>query len=1067
MRERASRLRSVVATKLMNAMAATRFQLADHVVDLTAREVRRQGLLRPMQPKAFDVLAFLIDNQDRAVTKDEILDAVWPNQAIAQGSVYRAIRGIRRVMEAGTGRRVVKTVHKVGYRLASVASPLDNDPMGASTTIVAISDAPEGRKPGLPQEWPAHVVEDNRWIAVPPDLTSGIAALLDIQATGDAPCPRMAVIAATDDASDQAQTIRTGLGLASVAQPGQILLSSVAFELARNHPSLSDERSLTWKAHGFLSNELNDPIVGVFEVGHAEKAGFESPPGCTSLTPAANHKVILGWRAAAGATIPGRTHWILRELLGEGGFGEAWLAEHEKSHEHRVFKFCYRSDRLASLKREVTLFRLIRAAAGQRQDIARILDWQFDRQPYFVESEYTPQGDLPTWLEELGGVGALDIHARIDLVVQTAKALAAAHSVGVLHKDVKPTNILIRETGGKPRIVLADFGIGVMTQPARLDQLQITNLTSTAPPGAARDSEQGSRLYLAPELLEGKPASPRSDIYALGVALYQLVIADFHRALGPGWERDINCEVLRGDLAAMVDGKTENRIADAEAVASRLGNLDARREMHRAGKQLEREKRRRRLLIPALAVVSLFALVVGAQGIKLRQTANRANAQAALAVERAATAEATKSFLIGLFESSDPLGDGQADLTARELLDRGSERVAQAFADEPETLADVATSLGIIYKNLGEYDQAHVHLLRAADLREGLTDGDPAAVASTRFMLGDLAYQRSRFDEGLEHLRNAIGMQRSMGEGARGDLAWSLYKLSHVHRRLGDATAAIAAAREALALARADGFPSPTRHGRMLSALASVRWMEGRLVDARGHFEEALAMTIEATGTDSPDTVAVQAKFADLLGDLGDYQRQEALARDALARNVERFGDAHLFVGETRSHLAVALAGQQRLPEAKREVDAALASLSASVGHHPSLGAARVVHGRILATRGDFDEAYAEIQAGLEIQRSLLGDDHLDVARTRFELARVAMAQGRFELAESEASRAETIVAAAGLADHWLLPACQLIRGQAMAANGDLLAETILADDARAALADALGSGHPLLSPLR
>ena len=124
-----------------------------------------------------------------------------------------------------------------------------------------------------------------------------------------------------------------------------------------------------------------------------------------------------------------------------------------------MFKFCFEAERLRSLKREVTLFRLMRETLGHRRDIARLLEWDFDEAPYFLESEYGD--DLVRWAERRGGLAAVPLETRLELAAGIADALAAAHSVGVLHKDVKPSNALISHDGdGRPYARLADFGIG-------------------------------------------------------------------------------------------------------------------------------------------------------------------------------------------------------------------------------------------------------------------------------------------------------------------------------------------------------------------------------------------------------------------------------------------------------------------------------------------------------------------------------------------------------------------------------------------------------------------------------
>ena len=169
----------------------------------------------------------------------------------------------------------------------------------------------------------------------------------------------------------------------------------------------------------------------------------------------------LGWRPSVGRAIPGRDLFRLERELGRGGFGEIWLARHHELNNLRAFKFCFKIDRLRTLKREYHLFRLMRKALGERHDIVQIYDLSLDQPPFYLEMEYMAGGDLATWSEKRGGVATVEISLRLELMAQMADGLAAAHSVGILHKDLKPGNVLIAEDAdGAVQARLTDFGIG-------------------------------------------------------------------------------------------------------------------------------------------------------------------------------------------------------------------------------------------------------------------------------------------------------------------------------------------------------------------------------------------------------------------------------------------------------------------------------------------------------------------------------------------------------------------------------------------------------------------------------
>ena len=325
------------------------------------------------------------------------------------------------------------------------------------------------------------------------------------------------------------------------------------------------------------------------------------------------------WRPAEGLEIPHRQRWRLERQLGRGGFGETWLAVHRKTRDSRVFKFCYDASKLKAFQREITLFRFMRETLGGRDDIAAILDWQLDDPPFFIESEFAPTGNLIEWSHKEGGPAAIPFSDRVDIVRRMAVALSAAHSVGVLHKDVKPANVLVqRRSDGSLQVRLCDFGVGMLTEKERLQAAGVTAIGFTDTTGGGSLSDAGTRLYMAPEVMEGKPPTTGADVYALGVVLYQMAAGDLTRALAPGWDRDIADGLLREDISAAVDGSPDRRVSAAQ-LADRLSTRDqreadrkaARESDDRARRGEEAARRRRNLVTGVLCALLTAGLGLG------------------------------------------------------------------------------------------------------------------------------------------------------------------------------------------------------------------------------------------------------------------------------------------------------------------------------------------------------------------------------------------------------------------------------------------------------------------------
>ena len=235
-----------------------------------------------------------------------------------------------------------------------------------------------------------------------------------------------------------------------LAEGGQILLTRAVFDSARQAlkgEELPGLNELQWLNHGPYLFKGIEESVDVCEVGEIGVGALRAPAGSDKaqrqVSPDA--EPVLGWRPAIGQPVP-NTQWTLEKKLGEGGFGEVWLGRHQVMKERRVFKFCFRAERVRFLKREMTLFRLLKERVGDHPNIVSLREVYFNEPPYYVEMDYVEGKDLKTWSEERGSVERVPLETRLEIVAQAAEGLQAAHDAGVIHRDIKPTNILIQSS---------------------------------------------------------------------------------------------------------------------------------------------------------------------------------------------------------------------------------------------------------------------------------------------------------------------------------------------------------------------------------------------------------------------------------------------------------------------------------------------------------------------------------------------------------------------------------------------------------------------------------------------
>ncbi len=754
-----------------------------------------------------------------------------------------------------------------------------------------------------------------------------------------------------------------------------------------------------------------------------------------------------------GQAAPGRAQWVLERPLGDTGAADVWLARHGKTGEARVFKFADAPDRLRGLKREATLSRLLAAALGRAAPIPALLEWNFDGSPYFLEYAYGGE-DLTDWARSEGGLAAIPLARRLAVAARLARALDAVHRLGVLHKDLKPANVLIEtDEAGEPVVRLVDFGSGRLLDDAVLGVFRITDPGVAAEEQAGADSRSGTLAYRAPELAQGSVSTVRSDVFALGLILYQLIVGDFDSALAPGWEERIADPLLVEDVRRAAEVDPERRLASAGELADRLEALDARRAAAAraaeeaaflASQQQADERRAARRPWAIAAVFSLAAGLATATGLALY-----AGQQRDQAVEARDLAEASYRFLAeDLLGGVDPARAAAAEETLVQAIDRTGGSIASRFGDRPMVAGYLYATLARAFDLRSDYDQAfryyelalasyrkagvldapaglNVRLQYAAALalstREGAGEKARAMVAEaeadiargrvtdpeTRVWLdsakgmialagGDVPVAKDRFSaayEGASALPSVFSPRQQANFGQR--YAFTLL-------RMGDGPAAERTFRDILG--RLTRLVGPEHPDTLLLRLnvGQALMVQHRDQEAVDHLTPLLPLLERRLGRDHRHTLLLLAARQQSLGALGRYdeaaQDGERIWRTAAAKDGP--GSFAAVAGRMDTGISQCRAG--RLAEGEANLRAAIAAQGRPGGARTPLedgGRAGLADCLILA--GRHDEAAAQLDGIDRVKVGQLVGDADWGAQVDLALAEIALARGD----EAEARR--------------------------------------------------------------
>jgi serine/threonine-protein kinase len=653
-----------------------------------------------------------------------------------------------------------------------------------------------------------------------------------------------------------------------------------------------------------------------------------------------------------------------------------------------------------------TRFLLERRILGslEHPNIARLYDAGVgeDGTPFFV-MEYVEGRPIAAWCDER----RLTVRARLALFDQVCDAVQFAHRNLVVHRDLKPANILVSNDGA---VKLLDFGIAKL-------------LATEGDPGTTLTGAGFRALtpeYASPEQLLGEPVSTATDVYALGVLLFELLagcwpyrprdrsVLSLERAVLEQDPEGASTAIARAaDSADRREGALGSLVSERRATTPAglrrqlrgdLDNIvltalrkeperrypsvqhlrdDIRRYLERRpvsarpatwGYRARRFVRRHRVGVAAAALVAA-SLVAGLAGTAW---------QARSASRQATRADAVRQFVVELFQVSDPDQSRGDSITARALLDRGVERLDTDLAAQPELRAEMLAVLGGIYQRLGAYDRARPLLEQALALREAQLGPRHADAVRSAANLASLLFDQGEYPRAESLARRALAARRTGRNPGDTLVAKSMTDLAAILSLQGRHEEAESLYRTGLAIDRARGTPALVASD--LGNLSVNLWRGGKYAEAIPLAEEALALRRELHGGEHTDVAVSLLNLATILQANGEFDRSEQLLRECLSMRRKLLGDAHPHVALTLNNLGLLLRTKGRLEESEQAQREALAIRRAAFGDdHLEVAASLNNLGTVLYVRGDRSGAAGHFEQALAIWRRKLGATHPNV----------------------------------------------------------------------------------------
>ncbi|MGH9752026.1 MAG: tetratricopeptide repeat protein, partial [Blastocatellia bacterium] len=638
--------------------------------------------------------------------------------------------------------------------------------------------------------------------------------------------------------------------------------------------------------------------------------------------------------------------------------------------------------------------------------IARLFDGGAtpDGLPYFV-MEFVAGDPITSYCRR----HQLSVNEKLKLFRKVCSAVQHAHQKLVIHRDLKPSNILIAEDG-EPKLL--DFGIAKMLSP-ELGQ-------------AHTRTETALRLmtpeYASPEQARGEAAATTTDVYSLGVVLYELLTDrrphEFKTCAPAEIERAI-CDTEIEEPSKVVGRMTGAPTRLSRQLAGDLDNIvlmamrkeperryqsveqfseDTRRYLaglpvvarkdtfgYRAGKFVRRHKAG----VAILALLIVLAVAMAVQSARIARERDRAN-------QEAATAQAVTQSLVAMFEVANP-GKARGNvITARELLDQGAEKVVQDLKGQPVVQAKLLDTIGLLYQSIGLYDREQPLLEEALKLRRQAFGNESQDVATSLDHLGGMARLKGDYARGESLLREALAMRRKLLGAESMDVAVSLNNLALLLHERGQYDEAERLHRESLEMRRKLLGQEHLEVAISLNNLGLTLYARGHSDDAERMFRESLEMRRKLLGPDHHEVAWSMSNLAAWLHRKGRLEEAERLHREALAIRSQWLGKDQSETIHTLGALASILRDKGDCRAALPLFEEAISRGTALLGpDHLDVAGDKSASGPCLTRLGRYREAEERLQAAYARLQAALGQQHWQTKLSIRRLAELYEAWGK------------------------------------------------------------------------